>query len=121
MNIMELRKQAAFVVDSAIDSVRTENPDYTLSDEDRDTIIQVVIGFILDGDIDYLATMVTKFTKWAKDYFEGDIWDSLEPNNCIPVDVIPAIVDFGTNEIMEFYGPLIPAIGREFERMFEDE
>lgn len=118
---MELRRQAAFIVDSAIDSVRAENPEYTLSDNDRVSLIIVVMGFIQDADLDYPATMVTKFTKWATDWLEGDIWDSLESNQYIPTDLLDSIADYAIGEIMEFYGPLIPAIGRELERLLEDE
>ena len=118
---MELRRQAAFIVDSAIDSVRAENPEYTLSDNDRISLIIVVMGFIQDADLDYPATMVTKFTKWATDWLEGDIWDSLESNQYIPTDLLDSIADYAIGEIMEFYGPLIPAIGRELERVLEDE
>ena len=118
---MELRKQAAFIVDSAIDSVRAENPEYTLSDEGRDAIIQVVRGFIQNADTDYPATMVTKFTKWTTDWLEGDVWDSLGANQYIPTDLLDSIADYAIGEIMEFYGPLIPAIGRELERVLEDD
>ena len=118
---MELRKQAAFIVDSAIDSVRAENPEYTLCDNDRVSLIIVVMGFIQDADTDYPATMVTKFTKWATDWLEGDVWDSLGANPYIPTDLLDSIADYVIGEIMEFYGPLIPAIGRELERVLEDD
>lgn len=118
---MELRKQAAFIVDSAIDSVRAENPEYTLYDNDRVSLIIVVMGFIQDADLDYPATMVTKFTKWATDWLERDVWDSLESNQYIPTDLLDSIADYAIGEIMEFYGPLIPAIDQELERMLEDD
>lgn len=118
---MELRRQGAFIVDSAIDSVRAENPDYTLDDTDRVSLIIVVMGFIMDADIDYPATMVTKFTRWAKDWIEGEVWDTLQSDNYIPTALLDTIADFATDEIMEFYGPLIPAIGRELERTLGDD
>lgn len=118
---MELRRQSAFIVDSAIDSVRAENPDYTLDDTDRVSLIIVVMGFIQDADVDYPATMVTKFTKWATDWLEGDVWDTLESNQYIPTALLDSIADYAIGEIMEFYGPLIPAIGRELERTLGDD